>query len=192
MLPECMERVFSCEVTTMDVIEQGFSEMMERIKVLRQKKEDLSEEIRTNDAALLERMVKSALPLIPNIGLEMLEKGKKDGKGDIYDARYYPGRMLVLGKSEDPLEYRPDDMTRPVSSQFCVLGEDGVFREVMYTVDDVVVDSYTAEISPGEVLDLYGYDVMYMLYRAIHDYMHEESKLVGALEMTLSYVFEKE
>ena len=38
----------------------------------------------------------------------------------------------------------------------------------------------------------HGYDVMYMLYRAIHDYMHEESKLVSALEMTLSYVFEKE
>jgi hypothetical protein len=176
----------------MDAIEQGFSAIMEKIRLFRDEKASLAEEIKENDAALLARMAATATPIIPAIGLEMLKRGKKDGKGEIYDAEYFSRKMIVLGKAREPMQFRPDNMQKQVSNQFCALAEDGTFFEVMYTVDDFIVDSYSNTLSAAEVLDLYGYDIMYMLYRALHDYMKEESKLVEALNMTLAYVFEKE
>jgi hypothetical protein len=180
------------EVSSMDEIEQGFTAIMERIRLLEEEKVSLAADIKKNDAALLERMAVTVRPLVPVIGLEMLKKGKKDGKGEIYDAMYFEGKMVVLGKAQEPMEYRPDNMQRPVTNQFCALSEDGNFLEIMYTVDDFIIDTYANTLTAAEVLDLYGYDIMYMLYRALHDYMKEESRLVDALNMTLAFVFEKE
>ena len=148
----------------------------------------MSEEVKAHDAQLLQRMSESVGPLISAIGLDLLEKGKVDGKEEIYDSTYYIEKLLVLGKTE-PLGFRPDDPAKTVSSQFCVLSEKGDFMELMYSSDGFLIDSYLNPISPREVLDLYGYDVMYMLYKALDEYMKEEEELVRALGRTIEYIF---
>jgi hypothetical protein len=173
---------------TMDEIERGFSLLVEKIGVLREKKAGLSQEILERDVSLLHRMAESSAPLIPDIGLSMLQKGKQDNQGEVYDAQYFKQKMLLLGKT-DPVPYRPDDATKTVSDQFCVLGEDGAFYELMYSSDGFSIDTYLHPLTPQEVLQLYGYEIMFMLYRAMHDYMDKEKDLVAALEKTLDYIF---
>ena len=172
----------------MDVIEQGFSAIMEKIKQLKEKKDELSAEVKAHDAQLLQRMSESAGPLISSIGLDLLDKGKINGKGEIYDSTYYVEKLLVLGKT-DPVGYRPDNPTKEVSNQFCVLSETGDFFELMYSSDGFFIDSYLNPISPQEVLDLYGYDVMFMLYKAMEEYLKDEEELVGALGRIIEYIF---
>ena len=174
----------------MDTIEKGFSEILEKIEIYKKKKDELSREVAEQDAQLLGRMAQDAASLIHSIGLNMMEKGKKDPKGEIYDSVYFPERMFVLGKT-DPVPYRPDAPEKKVDSQYCVLSEDGTFYELMYSSNDLVIDSYRNLLTPQEVIDLYGYDVMFMLYRALHDYMKDEEELIGALEKTLEYVFQE-
>ncbi|NYT06153.1 MAG: hypothetical protein GKC04_07280 [Methanomicrobiales archaeon] len=172
----------------MDEIEQGLTAITKRIAKLKKDAASLTEEVKSNDAALLSRMAALAAPLVPDIGLDMLKRGKQDGKGDIYDSEYYAGRMIMLGKT-DPIPFRPDNMEKRVSSQFCVLSEDGDFFELMYSTDNFLIDSYRNPVTPREVLDLYGYDVMYMLYRALHDFLKKEEELVQALQVTMKFVF---
>lgn len=175
----------------MDVIEEGFSAILKRIEKLKMDKAVLAEDVKKNDAQLLKRMAESAAPLIADIGLNMLDHGMKDGKGEIFDSIFYQKKMFVLGKT-DPLPYRPDNVEKPVESQFCVLREDGKFFELMYSTEHIIIDSYLNPLLIEEVLDIYGYDVMYMLYRALRDYLKEEEELVKALGRTLEYVFELE
>jgi len=59
----------------------------------------------------------------------------------------------------------------------------------MYSSDGFIVDSYQNEITPREALDIYGYDVMFMLYRAMHDYLKGQEALVEALGVTIEYLF---
>jgi len=61
---------------------------------------------------------------------------------------FYEKKMIVLGKS-DPLPYRPDDPSKPVDTQLCVLSEDGNFYEVMYTTTEIRVDSYASPPHTG-------------------------------------------
>jgi hypothetical protein len=175
----------------MDAIEEGFLAISRKIEILKEEKESLSAEIKKKDSQLLERMAEHAAAFISNIGLNLLEKGKKDGKGEIFDAAYFAEKMFVLGKT-DPVPFRPDNFDKAVTSQYCVLSEKGTFFELMYTENDVLIDTYLNPLSADEVLDLYGYDIMFMLYRALHDYSKEEEELVGALGRTLEYVFELE
>ena len=172
----------------MDDIEKGFAEILKRIERYNEKTEGLSREVAAQDAKLLGRMAADAAPLIRSIGLNMLERGKKDPKGEIYDARYFPERMFVLGKT-DPVPYRTDDPEKEVESQYCVLSEDGTFYELMYSANQLIIDTYKNPLSPQEVIDIYGYDIMFMLYRALRDYMKGEEELIRALEKTLEYVF---
>lgn len=171
-----------------DEIEAGFQKIMQKIEELKDKERVLSEKIRQNDAALVERMGNSVIPVVKSIGLAMLKKGKQDTKGEIYDANYYTKKMIVLGKSE-PAPYRPDDMTKKVTDQFCVLSEEGKFYDLMYSSDGFLTDSYLNPIDPKTALELYGYDMMFMLYQAMHDYLKGEEALVEALEKTIYYVF---
>lgn len=174
-----------------DIIERGFTRLVEVINT-----QDISigaytEEIRGKDADLLYRMGQQVKPVIEKIGLEMLEKGKKDNKGEIYDPQHYQKKMILLGKSSDPVPFRPDNMAKKVSDQFCMVGEDGKFYEIMYSGDDLIIDSYLAEITPRQVIDLYGYDAIFMLYKAMVQYLENQEELVEALKRTLSFISPK-
>ena len=98
--------------------------------------------------------------------------------------------MIVLGKT-DPVKLRLDDINKKVDDQFCLLSEDGKFYEIMYSSDGFLVDSYLHPLTPREVLDLYRYKIMFMLYRALHDYLKNQDALLEALEKTINFVFAK-
>lgn len=175
----------------MDEIEQGFQKLVDRIAEIEKMKEEkaqLSEKVRKNDAALLARMAKKTVPLIPDIGLNMLQRGKQDTRGELYDTSFTRKKMLVLGKTE-PAEFRPDNPSKKVDDQFCLLSEDGKFYELMYSFDGFLVDSYLNPLTPREALDRYGLDVMRMLYHALHDYLKGEEEIIRALRVTLDFIF---
>jgi hypothetical protein len=175
----------------MDEIEKGLEKIKEKIDSLadlQEKGKTLSEKVRANDAKLLEKMAISAEPVVKKIGLNILKKGKQDTKGEIYDPQYYIEKMIILGKT-DPASGRPDNPSIPVVDQFCVLSEEGSFYEVMYSFDGFLTDSYLLPISAKQAIDQYGYDIMFMLYSALHDYLEGEEELVVALEKVIGYVF---
>jgi hypothetical protein len=176
-------------VKTMDEIEVGYKKLEEKIQELQEKGETLSQEIRNHDAELLARMAKSAIPVVKVVGLNMLRKGKQDTKGEIYDPAYFPGKMIILGKAVEPAASRPDNPQMPVTDQFCVMSEEGKFFELMYSFDGFLTDSYLNPIDEKTAIEHYGYDVMYMLYRAMHDYLKDEEALIEALEKVIGYIF---
>jgi hypothetical protein len=171
----------------MDEIEAGFKKLADRIREQEGEKEALSEEVKKKEAALLSRMAKTAQPLISTIGMNLLERGKQDTKGELYDTVFSRNKMIVLGKT-DPVEFRPDDITKKVDDQFCVLSDDGKIYEVMYSFDGFLVDSYRNKISPGEAMSRYGVEILYMLYHALHDYLKGQDELIGALKITLDFI----
>ena len=174
----------------MDEIETGFDKLIEKIEANRGKTADLSAKVKENDAKLLARMAKSAVPIVKTVGLDMLKMGKQDTKGEIYDPLYYPRKMIILGKSE-PAAYRPDNPQKQVTDQFCVLSDEGKLFELMYSFDGFLTDSYLNPIDAKTALEHYGYDVMFMLYRALHDYIEGEEALIEALDKVIGYVFAK-
>jgi len=174
----------------MDEIEAGFKKILKKIEDLKGNEAGIVEKIKKSDAALLDRMAHSSIPVIKSIGLAMLQKGKQDTKGEIYDPKYYPLKMIILGKT-DPAPFRPDDTTKKITDQFCILSEEGKFFELMYSTDGFITDSYLNPIDAGGVIEHYGYDAMYMLYQAMHDYLKGEEALIESLEKTISYVFPK-
>jgi hypothetical protein len=176
-------------VKIMDEIEAGYKKLEQKILELQEKADSLSKEIRDHDAELLARMAKSAVPVVKVVGLNMLKKGKQDTKGEIYDPAYFPGRMIILGKATKPAESRPDNPQMPVTDQFCVMSEDGKFFELMYSFDGFLHDSFLNPIDTKTAIEHYGYDIMFMLYRAMHDYLKGEEALIEALEKVLGYVF---
>jgi hypothetical protein len=175
----------------MDEIEKGFEKIKEKIDHLadlQEKGKNLSEKIRAGDAKLLEKMAKSAVPVVKKIGLNILKKGKQDTKGELYDPQYYTEKMIILGKT-DPAPCRPDNPSMQVVDQFCVMSEEGDFFEVMYSFDGFLTDSYLHPITARQAIDQYGYDIMFMLYQAMRDYLAGEEELVEALEKVIGYVF---
>jgi hypothetical protein len=118
----------------------------------------------------------------------MVNRAKLDSKGEPYNAEYYPKKMLVLGKTE-PVKFRPDDATRTVADQFCVLSEEGRFYELMYSSDPIFMDSYLNPLTAEQVLDIYGLEIMFMLYRAMRDYLEGNQDLVDALGKVIVFIF---
>jgi len=173
----------------MDEIEAGYKKIEQKIQELQEKADSLTKEIRDHDAELLARMAKSAVPVVRVVGLNMLKKGKQDTKGEIYDPAYFPRRMIILGKATKPAASRPDNPQMPVTDQFCVMSEEGKFFELMYSFDGFLHDSFLNPIDSKTAIDHYGYDIMFMLYRAMHDYLKGEEALVEALEKVLGYIF---
>jgi len=171
----------------MDEIETGFEKLIEKIEALKEKDSALTDAIRKNESKLLSRMTESAIPVVKSIGLNMLKKGKQDTKGEIYDPQYYPQKMIVLGKTESP-GARPDNPQVPVTDQFCVLSEDGDLFELMYSFDGFLTDSYLNPLDPQNAIDQYGFDIIFMLYQAMHDYLKGEEVLVDALEKVVAYI----
>jgi hypothetical protein len=179
-------------VKIMDEIEAGLKKLeqkIEELEKLQAKGDSLSQEIRDHDTELLARMAKSAVPVVKVVGLNMLRKGKQDTKGEIYDPVYFPGKMIILGKAVTPASCRPDNPQMPVTDQFCVMSEEGKFYELMYSFDGFLTDSYLNPIDAKTAIEHYGYDIMFMLYRAMHDYLKGEEALVEALEKVIGYIF---
>jgi hypothetical protein len=172
----------------MDEIEAGFQKLIERIGENEKERESLKEEVKKQEVALFGRMINLAAPLVKTIGINMLLRGKQDTKGELYDTMFHKKKMIVIGKT-DPSEYRPDDMSKKVEDQFCVLSEDGKLYEMMFSFDGFIVDSYANPISPKDALDRYGYDPMYMLYHALHDYLKGQDELIASLKLVMEFVF---
>ena len=175
----------------MDEIEVGFEKIMQNIEVMRTKDHELSAKVKKHEGELLGRMAVSAIPIVKSVGLNLLKIGKQGTKNDIYDANYYVEKMIILGKAEQPADFRPDDHTKKVTDQFCVLSEKGKFFELMYSSDGFITDSFLNPIEPKAAIDAYGYDVILMLYTALHDYLKSEEDLVIALEKVVAYIFGK-
>lgn len=169
------------------IIEEGYARLLETLGELQAKKEESASKVQENAGALLARMAADTAPVVGRIGLDMLRRAKREASGELYEQEYYEKKMIVLGKT-DPLPYRPDDPTRPVDTQICVLGEDGNFFEVMYTTTEIRIDSYLAPMTPEEAFDVYGYDLVVMLYRALYEYAGKEEELMAALARTLEYL----
>lgn len=173
----------------MDEIGKGFDALMQKIEKLHGNEKELTGKLKENDAKLLKKMATSSVSVVKIVGLNMLKMGKQDTKGEIYDPMYYPQKMIILGKAEQPAAFRPDKPGLAVTDQFCVLSDDGDFFELMYSFDGFLTDSYLNPLDAKKALELYGYDIMFMLYRAMKDYLEGEEKLVDSLEMVIGYVF---
>jgi hypothetical protein len=172
----------------MDEIEGGFEKLLLKIEELKQKDSALADEVKQHDGELLGRMAATAIPVIKSVGISLLKRGKQDTKNELYDTEYYPEKMLILGKT-DPAAFRPDLPSKKVDDQFCVLSQAGKFYELMYSSDGFVTDSFLSPIEPKAAINLYGYDIMFMLYRAMHEYLKAEEDLIAALEKVIGYVF---
>jgi hypothetical protein len=171
-----------------DVIINGYTRLIELIRTTDSGIDQHTESIRAHEAEVLGKMGAMTAPVIHNAGITILERGKKDNLGEIYDANHYPSRVFVLGKSTDLSPYRPDNISRPVIDQFCLLSEDGKFYEVMYSADDLVIDSYLGELTPRQVIDIYGYEAVFMLYKGMKQYLEGQESLLTALETTLQFL----
>ncbi len=174
----------------MDQIEKGYQELLKKIDEMDRKREVLSDEVRAHEAELMARMGEMTAPLVGRIGMNMLMRGKQDTKGEMYDTAFYEKKMILLGKT-DPIEHRPDDFNKKVDDQFCILSEDGKFYELMYSSEGIIVDSYQNPLSPAEALQIYGHEIMVMLYRAMRDYLEGQKELLDALEKTLAFALAK-
>lgn len=172
----------------MDEIEAGFTKMTQMIEELKKTEGQMSEEIRANDGELLRRMTVLAKPVVKSVGLNLLKIGKQDTKGELYDPNYYTEKMIILGKC-DPAPFRPDDPGKQITDQFCVLSERGRLYELMYSNDGFLTDSYLNPIEPKAAIEKYGYDVLFMLYQGMHEYLKTEKELVAALEKVIGFVF---
>ena len=172
-------------------IEGGYNQLISKIKEYDAEIADKGEEVRNDYALLLSRMADAARPVVGQVGMNMLKKGKIDSKGDLFHAEYYPNKLIALGKTE-PMPFRPDDPGKKVDDQICVLDEEGSFHELMYSSDGQAVDSCLNPISATEIVDLYGLEIMYMLYRALRDHMKEERDLVDALGRVLDFIRDEE
>lgn len=170
----------------MDTIEKGYQELLKKIDEMDSRRDALSDEIRSHEAELMSRMGEMTAPLVGRIGMNMLRRGKQDTKGEMYDTAFYEKKMILLGKT-DPLEHRPDDFNKKVVDQFCVLSEDGKFYELMYSSEGIIVDSYPNPLTPGDALQIYGHEIMVMLYRAMRDYLEGQKELLDALEKTIVF-----
>ena len=172
----------------MDDIEKGFDQIFNELDELNKAGEARAKQILEGKAVLLGKMAAMAIPVVTRVGLSMVNRAKIDSKGEPYNAEYYPEKMLVLGKT-DPAKFRPDDVSKPVADQFCVISENGRFFELMYSSTPVFMDSYLNPLTPQEVLDIYGLEVMYMLYRAMRDYLETNREVLDALGTVIAFVF---
>lgn len=172
---------------TTDEIERGLAALEGRIDAARDAIGEAAEAVRQGEAVLLARMAKTAAVLVPAAGLEVMARGKVDGAGEMYDQGFYPEKMLILGRTE-PMPFRPDNPEKAVTDQFCVLRADGTLAELMYSTDTVLVDSLLVPITPEDALGVYGPELLFMLYRALRQYLEGQEALLDALRATLEYI----
>lgn len=172
---------------TTDEIDRGFAALEALIRTNAEAIGAEAERVRQDEAALLARMASTAARIVPIAGLEVMARGKVDGSGELFDQAFFPEKMLLLARGE-PMPFRPDDASKSVEDQFCVLRPDGTFAELMYSNDTVLVDSYLAPLSAEDALGVYGPELILMLYRALRQYLEGQEALLSALRTTLEYV----
>lgn len=170
------------------IVEQGFERLLDVIKEAKEKQQEIAEMIIKEDKALLEKMLSAVVPVVQAAGSLFMQRAKQDTKGDLYDQMYYSDKMIILGKTETPASFRPDDPKKQVTQQFCVASEKGELFELMFSNDGFVVDTYASPLSAEDALVFYGYDILYMLYSAIRDYALAEEDLLDALDLTLGFL----
>lgn len=173
------------------IVEQGFDRLLDVIKETKAKQQETAELIFHEDKVLLEKMLSAVVPVVEVAGSVFLQKAKQDTKGDLYDQVYYSDKMIILGKTEQPASFRPDDPKKKVTQQFCVVSEKGELFELMFSNDGFVVDTYASPLSAEDALAFYGYDILYMLYSAIREYALAEEDVLEALSLTLGYLQQK-
>lgn len=175
-----------------EIVEQGFDRLLASVTETKNMQSQRAEELIAQDAALLSRMITAIAQVAGEIGSAFLLKAKQDTKGDLYDQRYYDEKMIILGKTDSPLAFRPDDPKKKVTQQFCVLSEKGVLYELMFSNDGFVVDTYASPLTSADALEFYGYDIIYMLYSALRDYALAEEDVLAALNLALGYIQRKQ
>ncbi len=173
------------------IVEQGCDRLLDVIKETKAKQQETAELIVHEDKVLLEKMLSAVVPVVEAAGSVFLQKAKQDAKGDLYDQVYYSDKMIILGKTENPASFRPDDPKKKVTQQFCVASEKGELFELMFSTDGFVVDTYASPLSAEDALAFYGYDILYMLFSAIRDYALAEEDLLDALDLTLGFLQQK-
>ncbi len=173
------------------IVEQGFDRLLDVIKETKAKQQETAELIIHEDKVLLEKMLSAFVPVVEAAGSVFLQKAKQDTKGDLYDQKYYPDKMIILGKTDSPASFRPDDPKKKVTQQFCVVSGKGELFELMFSNDGFVVDTYASPLSAEDALAFYGYDILYMLYSAIREYALAEEDVLEALSLTLGYLQQK-
>lgn len=173
------------------IVEQGCDRLLDVIKETKAKQQETAELIIHEDKVLLEKMLAAVVPVVEAAGSLFLQKAKQDTKGDLYDQKYYADKMIILGKTETPASFRPDDPKKQVTQQFCVASEKGELFELMFSTDGFVVDTYASPLSAEDALAFYGYDILYMLYSAIREYALAEEDVLEALSLTLGYLQQK-
>jgi hypothetical protein len=171
-----------------EIVEQGFNRLQILINETRQKQDDAFHELYDQNTTLLSRMIDAVAPIAREIGSEFLLKAKQDLEGELYDQRYYDEKMIILGKTDSPLEYRPDDIRKKITQQYCVLSEKGILYELMFSNDGFVVDTYISPLTPKNALEFYGYDIIYMLYSTMRDYYLAEKEVLTSLNIALGYI----
>ncbi|HJJ29819.1 MAG TPA: hypothetical protein O0W87_02315 [Methanocorpusculum sp.] len=173
------------------IVEQGFDRLLDVIKEAKERQQETADMIVKQDKVLLEKMLSAVVPVVQAAGSLFMQKAKQDTKGDLYDQMYYSDKMIILGKTESPASFRPDDPKKQVTQQFCVASEKGELFELMFSNDGFVVDTYASPLSAEDALVFYGYDILYMLYSAIRDYALAEEDLLEALGLTLGFLQQK-
>ncbi|MDR0439124.1 MAG: hypothetical protein LBH02_02765 [Methanocalculaceae archaeon] len=173
------------------IIEQGFNHLQTLINKTKQKQDDTFQEFCNQNVSLLSQMIDAVTPITKEIGSVFLLKAKQDIKGELYDQEYYSEKMIILGKTDSPLKHRPDNLKKKITQQFCVLSEEGMLYELMFSNDGFIVDTYASPLTPKDALEFYGYDIIYILYSAMRDYYLAEKEVLAALEITLGYIQEK-
>ncbi|HJJ99255.1 MAG TPA: hypothetical protein O0X23_03465 [Methanocorpusculum sp.] len=174
-----------------EIVERGFDRLQTLISETKQKQDDASREFCSQNAALLSRMINAVAPIVQEIGSAFLLKAKQDCKGELYDQKYYDEKMIILGKTDSPMGYRPDDPKKKITQQFCVLSEKCILYELMFSNDGFVVDTYASPLTPEDALEFYGYDIIFMLYSAMRDYSLAEEEVLAALDLALGYIQKK-
>lgn len=171
-----------------EAIENGYTRLVEIISTQKKTINEMGGEITQKNADLFERMITMTVPIISYAGIQMLQKAKIDVQGELYDALHYDEKMILLGKSEEVVPARPDDYKKKVTDQFCMLGESGTVYELMYSKDEHIVDSYRGELSPRDAVTIYGFDILFMLYKAMRQYCSGQEELLNALDKTLTFI----
>ena len=170
------------------VVEKGFQRLEELIEEIKGEQRDLAEKIKKESAGLLKKMTQIVGCVVKEGGQKFLQKAKVDQKGELYDQVFYPDKMILLGKAVKSVSFRPDNPTKKVDQQYCVLSEAGNLFELMFSNDGFIIDTYVAELSPEDALSFYGYDIIYMLYSAMRDYGLAQQDLIDAMNITLGFI----
>ena len=174
-----------------EIVEQGFARLKSLVAETKEAQKTAAGEIEKENAKLLAMMAHTVGEIVGEIGQEFLLKAKMDTKGELYDQKYYAEKMIILGKSADPIPFRPDNPTKKVDQQFCVLSENGDIMELMFSNDGFIIDTYTSKLTAEDAIHFYGYDIIYMLYSAMRDYALAQEDVLDALNLTLGFIQRK-